>query len=304
MQGLANVVISLQPEGDLAFLSSWQREVVAAAQRVPGFRDSEEFTQVPGLQDRWVLVLRFQTDVALKTWLQSSERRELMEKGAGLSPRQEVITGPGSSERPVTLVVATTVRPEQVTEFKAWQAELNALERAFPGFIESRLVEPVSGDEWTSVLRFDSKEHADGWVGSPERLAMMKKIDAALHGRTRRVLDFGGWFEAAPDDGARPPNWKQMLSVLMAIYPVVMLTMLYVDPPLASWNLPLPLAVLRDNLLSCCLLTWLIMPRLTGALRFWLQPRPGQPAWWEPAGTLGVLGSIALWSLIFGGLVR
>jgi len=306
MQGLANVILSMQPEGDLDFLKDWQREVVAAAQKIEGFRDCEEFEQVPGLQDRWVLVLRFQTDEGLRQWLQSEVRRELYLKGAALSPRQEVITGAGSSIRPVTVVVSTTVLPEQVPEFKAWQLEMNALERSFPGFIDSRLVEPVSHHEWTIVLRFDSKEHVDNWLQSEQRRALMQKIDVALHGRARKVvLDFGGWFEAAPEEGQRrPPNWKQMLSVLIAIYPVVMLTMLFVDPRLASMHLPLPLAVLRGNLISCCLLTWLIMPRLTGALAFWLQPRKDQPNWWEPAGTALVLSILGLWTLLFSWLAR
>ena len=300
MQGLANVILSLQPEGDLDFLSQWQREVVAAAQQIPGFRDSEEFPQVPGVQDRWVLVLRFQSDDGLRQWLQSETRRTLFEKGAALSPRQEVVTGPGSSIRPVTLVVSTRVLPEQVPEFKAWQKEMNALEKTFPGFLDSRLVEPITGQEWTILLRFDCKEHIDNWLHSPQRQALMQKIDTALHGQARKAVDFGGWFEAAADDGARPANWKQMLSVLVAIYPIVMLTMLYVDPRLQGLQMPRALGVLRDNLISCSLLTWLVMPRLTRALSFWLQPRSGQPSWWEPAGTLGVLVLLCMWGLLFG----
>lgn len=304
MQGLANLILSLQPDGDLAFLQDWQAQVVAAAQKFPEFRDSEQFEQVPGVQDRWILVLRFQTDQGLSQWLESDVRRQLMQSGAPLSPRQEVITGPGSSVRPVTLIIPTRVPGERVEEFRAWQAELNALERTFPGFIESRLIEPVAGQEWTIVMRFDSKEHVEAWLQSEQRQAVMAKMDGALHGQSRRlVVDFGGWFEAAPDD-VRPPNWKQMLSVLVAIYPVVMLTMLYLDPRLNWLHMPLYLAVLRDNLLSCCLLTWLIMPRLTGSLSFWLQPRPKQPSWWEPAGTALVVALLAAWSLIFFGLSR
>lgn len=304
MQGLANLIVSMQPDGDLAFLRDWQAEVVAAAQKFNGFRDFEQFEQVPGVQDRWVLVLRFQTDQALSQWLQSDLHRQLMNSGAPLSPHQEVITGPGSSVRPVTVVIPTLVPEGRVEEFRAWQAELNALERTFPGYIESRLIEPVAGQEWTIVMRFDSKDHVDAWLQSEQRRAVMAKMDRALHGQSRRlVVDFGGWFEAAPDD-RRPPNWKQMLSVLIAIYPVVMLTMLYVDPRLSSLHMPLYLSVLRGNLLSCCLLTWLIMPRLTRALSFWLQPRPKQPEWWEPAGTALVLAILAAWSLLFFGITQ
>ena len=299
MQGLANVLLSMQPEGDLVFLRDWQREVVAAARKVPGFMDSEEFVQVPGVQDRWILVLRFSSEEGLRQWLESDQRRLLMEKGSALSPRQEVVTGPGSSARPVTIVVSTAVRPDQVDEFLAWQEEIKVLESQSPGFIDRRMVEPAAGHDWTIVMRFDSKENADAWIGSPQRAAMMRKIDAALRGDAPKLLlDFGGWFEAAPDTGGRPAAWKQMLSVLMAIYPIVMLTMIFVDP-IPQIKLPLALAVLRDNLLSCCLLTWLVMPRLTQALGFWLQPQRGQPGWWEKAGTLLVLLIILLELALF-----
>jgi len=288
----------MQTEGDLAFLRDWQKEVGRAARKVPCFLDSEEFVQVPPVQDRWVLVLRFSSEEGLRHWLESDERRLLVERGAPLSPRQEVISGPGSSTRPVTVVVPTAVPPERVSEFRAWQEEMRKLESAFPGFIDSRVVEPVTGHDWTIVLRFESQASADAWLNSPQRTDMMANIDTALRGEAPKVvLDFGGWFEAAP--GGRPANWKQMLSVLMAIYPIVMLTMMLVDP-LPQLKMPLAVAVLRDNVLSCCLLTWLAMPRLTGALGFWLQPQPDQPDWWEKAGTLMVVLILLLELVIFG----
>ncbi|MBX3166663.1 MAG: hypothetical protein KF760_04595 [Candidatus Eremiobacteraeota bacterium] len=297
MQGLANVIYSLQPQGDLEFMREWQREVVAAARALPGFRDSEEFPQVPGLQDRWVLVLRFQSDEGLQAWLESPRRRELYARGAPLSPHQEVVCGPGSSARPVTLMVSTRVPPESAERFRAWQLEFLEVQKASPGYLGTEYRE--LGNDWTIAVRFDCQEHADAFMVSPERLAMLKKIETALHGQRRLVLDFGGWFEVVAQNQGRPPGWKQMLSVLIAIYPIVMLTMRYVDPQLVSWRNPLPVAVLRDNVLSCSLLTWVVMPRLTSALNFWLQPAEGQPAWLERAGTFGVLLVLLVEVLLF-----
>lgn len=48
---------------------------------------------------------------------------------------------------------------------------MNALEKTFPGFLDSRLVEPITGNEWTILLRFDCKEH----------------IDNSLHARNARL---------------------------------------------------------------------------------------------------------------------
>lgn len=297
VQGLANVVLSMQPQGDLDFLREWQREVVAAAHKIEGFRDSEEFPQVPGLQDRWVLILRFQTEDALRHWLQSPERRELQARGAALSPHQEVICGPGTAVRPVTLVVSTRVPAEQLERYRAWQAEFLEVQKAAPGYLGTQYKE--LGQDWTIAVRFDSQQNADNFLASPERAAMLKKMERSLHGKRQLVLDFGGWFEVVARSQRRPPGWKQMLSVLIAIYPIVMLTMLYVEPSLAPLQTPLSLVVLRGNLLSCSLLTWMVMPQLTRALNFWLQPDEGQPGWWERAGTAGVLLLLLLESLLF-----
>lgn len=297
MQGLANVVYSMQPQGDLEFLREWQHEVVATARALPGFRDSEEFPQVPGVQDRWVLVLRFLSDESLRVWLESPQRRALAEKGAALSVHQEVITGPGTSVRPVTLLVSTRVPPESAERFKCWQSEFLEVQKAAPGYLGTDYRE--MGNDWTIAVRFDSQEHADAFMVSPERLNMLKKIETTLHGKRRLILDFGGWFEVVPQNQGRPAGWKQMLSVLIAIYPIVMLTMLWIEPNLAGLQTRTPLVVLRGNLLSCSLLTWVVMPPLTQALSFWLQPAEGQPPWWERAGTFGVMLVLLVEVLLF-----
>lgn len=297
MQGLANVVLSMQPAGDHEFLREWQRDVVAAARTVPGFRDSEEFPQLPGVQDRWVLVLRFFSDEGLRVWLESSERRELYARGAPLGVHQEVVCGPGSSVRPVTLLVSTRVPVDQTERFRCWQNEFLEVQKAAPGYLGTDYSEV--GHLWTIAVRFDSQDNANLFLESPERAAMLAKMESPLHGQRRLVLDFGGWFEALPSGAGRPPGWKQMLSVLIAIYPIVILTMRFVEPPLAGLHTSLPLVVLRGNVLSCCLLTWVVMPRLTGALSFWLQPAEGQPSWWERAGTALVLLVLLLEVAVF-----
>lgn len=297
MQGLANVVLSMQPDGDHEFLRAWQGEVVAAARKIPGFRDSEEFPQVPGVQDRWVLVLRFFSDEGLRSWLQSAPRRELVARGATLGVRQEVVCGPGSSVRPVTLLVSTRVPADAAERFRCWQSEFLEVQKAAPGYLGTDYSEV--GHHWTIAVRFDSEEHANAFLVSPQRQAMLAKIESTLHGKRRLVLDFGGWFEVLPSGAGRPPGWKQMLSVLIAIYPIVILTMRWLEPYLVSWHTPLPLVVLRGNVLSCSLLTWVVMPRLTSALGFWLQPTEGQPEWWERAGTALVLGVLLVEVLLF-----
>jgi len=47
--------------------------------------------------------------------------------------------------------------------------------RGFPGFRADELLKPVPGiqDEWTVLYRFDTAEHADAWLESPERKRLL-----------------------------------------------------------------------------------------------------------------------------------
>jgi len=64
-------------QGD-AFLE-WHKKVVEKESKYPGFRDSEVFRPIEGLQDDWVIAYKFDTAEHLDAWLVSQHRRELLE---------------------------------------------------------------------------------------------------------------------------------------------------------------------------------------------------------------------------------
>lgn len=75
------------------------------------------------------------------------------------------------------------------------------------------------------MFRYDSREHLDEWLESEARVKLLeegKDYFAAYDVRKIRSA-FGAWFrfdrEAA---GGIPPNWKQAMTVLLALYPTVM----------------------------------------------------------------------------------
>jgi uncharacterized protein len=78
----------------------------------------------------------------------------------------------------------------------------------------------------------------------------------------------------APPDGDEEqvglPKWKTGLSVLVGLYPTVVLLTLAISE---IWpGGPLWATLLVGNICSVSLLTWLVMPVVTRALRFWLVP--------------------------------
>jgi uncharacterized protein len=116
-----------------------------------------------------------------------------------------------------------------------------------------------------------------------------------------RVTGLEGWFALNRGSGATvsgPPPWKQALSVLLALYPTVMI-LNFLTP---IWHtLPFADQMLIGNILSCVALTWLVMPRVTQLLHFWL----AGPVWdWrnEAIGVGTIVGGLALLVFIFQAL--
>src|SRR4051812_13422526 len=71
----------------------------------------------------------------------------------------------------VSIVTQTCVRPESAESFAWWRGGTSAVIAGFPGFIEQRLMppNPPLQVDWVILQRFDSLDHAKGWLASPER---------------------------------------------------------------------------------------------------------------------------------------
>ncbi|MGI5258060.1 antibiotic biosynthesis monooxygenase [Streptomyces angustmyceticus] len=79
---LVTVVVThrVHPDHIDAFLD-WQRRMTEQESAFEGFRGTELFRPVEGLQDEWTTLYRFDSAAHLETWLTSAERRELLAEG-------------------------------------------------------------------------------------------------------------------------------------------------------------------------------------------------------------------------------
>ncbi|MFD7614210.1 antibiotic biosynthesis monooxygenase [Streptomyces sp. NPDC059828] len=59
----------------------WQRRMAAAESRFDGYRGTEVFRPVEGLQDEWTTLYRFDNAEHLDVWLTSAERQEMLTEG-------------------------------------------------------------------------------------------------------------------------------------------------------------------------------------------------------------------------------
>ncbi|MHC1560015.1 antibiotic biosynthesis monooxygenase [Actinomycetospora sp. C-140] len=256
----------------------WQDGLTAAAATFPGYLGTEE-TPADRQGDATV-VYRFDGVEHLRRWLDSPERRRLVEQGTDLLdelPTQQVLVGDGEVSRPATVVVSHPVAARDEAAFLDWQHRMTVAESRSPGFLGSELFRPVPGvqDEWTAVYRFASADDLAHWLASDARRDLLAEGERFRDFRLRTISGaFGSWFPVGEGGGAAegPPSWKQALSVLVGLYPTVVLLTLGLA---ALWpSAPLWAGLLVGNIASVALLTWVVMPRVTGALGWWLTPRP------------------------------
>lgn len=285
----------------------WQAEVNEQCRTFPGFEAAEVVPPVPGIQDDFVVVYRFDTAEHLNAWLRSEVRRSLLARGETLfagEARQHIIAGVRPPETIAGMVVSTRVKPGREQEYRAWQDRIDAEAARFPGFLGNELFAPVPGvqEDWVVAVRFDTAEHLQDWLQSEARRRLLDQ--AADLWQEARVESFSGGFPAWFGTGAAgsgrtaiPPNWKQAMSVLLVLYPTVMLLNLFLSPLLAG--LPAALSMFLGNVASVALLTWLLMSMVNRVFGFWLPPSPSRSGWVEALGVGAMLFGYALAVIIF-----
>ncbi|MFJ2667127.1 antibiotic biosynthesis monooxygenase [Nocardia fluminea] len=276
----ATVVITQQPRtGREDEFRRWQAQVNDAAAAFPGFLGAD--VTPPG-DDRsdWSVVYRFDGIVHLKRWLASDTREELLARGTELfeRPSTQHVLVDEPDEEVATVVVSHPVAAERETEFIAWQDRMTEVERTFRGFRGSGLHRPIPGvqSDWTIIYSFSSAEHLDRWLESPQRKALLEQAPDFRDFEVHRIANpYGSWFPPSrTGEEGGPASWKTALSVLVGLYPtVVILTVLIAEiwPGAQLW-----ISLLVGNILSVALLTWVVMPVVTRALGFWMRssPRP------------------------------
>jgi antibiotic biosynthesis monooxygenase (ABM) superfamily enzyme len=75
------------PEHIDEFLS-WQERLRLAENKFPGFRGSEIFRPIEGVQDEWTALYRYNSAADLDRWLTSTERQQLLDEGKRFSDFQ------------------------------------------------------------------------------------------------------------------------------------------------------------------------------------------------------------------------
>jgi uncharacterized protein len=166
--------------------------------------------------------------------------------------------------------------------FKRWHDCLVNRAKNHPGFMRVDLCPPLRCKDpvvkWYSIIHFDSLENLDNWVGSIDRQELVESGRQIFHAYRFKSFSTGleGWFSnqwgGAERSSLGSPAWKQILTVVVGLYPTVMLQSKLFSALgiFTSWS---PASrMLINNLITSSILSLIVMPFVTQQLHFWLQP--------------------------------
>jgi uncharacterized protein len=304
---VATAVTAVQVRrGEEGAFTGWLIELNRTISTFPGYVSAVVVPPVPPLQSDWVMVQRFQTIEQLRAWLDSDERRSLLDKSASLLADEgttNVIQGSNSELSPhdmVTEIITVSVKPGMEEAYRDWVERIRQVEARFPGYQGLQLQPPIPElqDDWVSLLRFDTSEHLNAWLESDARRDALREVEPFIDKREQQVAtSFAGWFTFGDAPGQVPPNWKQSMIVLLTLFPVVMLELLYLNPLLQSLNMAV--ATFIGNLLSVAATGFVLIPLALRVFEWWLLPTPRNPRWATAAGTALIVGLYALFVAVF-----
>lgn len=179
-----------------------------------------------------------------------------------------------------SIVIEYEISKDKEVQFRQWQLELNIGVSQFAGYLRTESFPPIKGvqEKWYIVVHFDTFVSLTRWLDSDirHRLINIGKKNFGPYQYKKLGTGLEGWFfnrKNVDEANLRPPAWKQNFAVLFGLYPTVMIEIILFSQLnlMDSWSLPAKTFV--NNIVSCSLLTWAVMPRVTRLLHFWLKPQ-------------------------------
>ena len=171
----------------------------------------------------------------------------------------------------VSTVVVQRVPADRVPRFLECQRALIGAAKGSPGYQSTELIPPSEDrpEEWVAILHFDDQPSLERWLDSPVRAEWVKKLRDEIGDFELKTLPsgFGIWFAglATGPDHPPPASWKIAMTVLLWLYPIVMLLYVLIGPYLNA--LGIAASMLISNTLSVAIGQWVTMPVLTNVLR-------------------------------------
>lgn len=292
--GRATVFMSFHRSGEPSAFTAFARQVGADAASAPGFVGWQLSVLTSPLLE-WAIAVTFRDEPTLQEWLDGAAAV------IAQHPRASVeLFVSGIPFTPGVLLVRDVAEAGHEDAFIETAERLARLERVRPGYEGSSVFEPVDHNPtWSSVIRFRTQDQLDAWLASPELSGAIPERHAQLSADSQitTASSFGSTVRVTDGHAAVTPAWKTTMTILLVLYPLVVVLSLYVNPWLAVIA-PAPwLSLFLSLAITMALVTWVLLPLVMRMLRRWLDPAATSRV--TALGAVAVCGGYALLMLVF-----
>lgn len=165
--------------------------------------------------------------------------------------------------------------------FRSWHRRMVKTAQRTDGFLRADRYRPLAVQEgclkWYTVLHFEQPDQLRQWLNSGDRDALLKAGRDIFTSYKFTSFETGmqGWFsnEAGEElNGLGPPAWKEILAVVLGLYPIIMVQGFILERLGLFEDWDPASAMLANNLITTCVFTLVVMPRIVRWLNFWLRP--------------------------------
>jgi len=176
------------------------------------------------------------------------------------------------TDKAIGVVVTRRVPVGNVEAFETAMRELMRIASKQPGQVAGDVLRgAVRGGEreYFIVYRFADETRLRAWEASPERRALVGRIDPlTIGGRHHELTGLEAWFDLPP--GQLPPPLHRMAFVTwLGIWPLVSLALWLLAPYLVI--LPFLLRTATLSALLVLAMTYVVMPQLAKLAAHWLR---------------------------------
>jgi uncharacterized protein len=177
--------------------------------------------------------------------------------------------------KPVTLILRRRVKPGHEYEYENWLTGIQKATNGFTGYMGVNTLRPAEGHklrEYVTLVRFDSYQNLRAWEESDLRRQWSMRLPVdAVEGEIEieRLEGLEFWFQPPANIPTASPSPHKMALIIFVL--ILFLSLILGSAIRTVFpNLPIYLRTALSAGIQVCLLTYLIMPRITKWLSGWL----------------------------------